>query len=1387
MSDAPDSPNSEPPRRGVRRPLWLALRLLGWVGLVLLALVVAVVCFALFPPSDLLRRAALPIAQGALNHDNLFIGALKLRPLSHIEIRDLWLGPPKGYRLPLFTVDRIVIRHDLSRILSGEVRVVQVQVDRPLARVEHKDGKLNWLAFLDNLPKSEKEPEPEEPPGEPLDLKIFIDRVAVMGLGAQVDDGQQRIALDGVNIGLWGVVRSANNADVHATVQLAPRVLGRPSVSFYRPASGGAKALGAALLAELALDAQVVQRPSPRDNLLRPNIQGRVDLRLDVTSKELAAPWDLKPVKLSTLVKVQADTLKDRAELKQLSLAFNDTELLRLHGTVGKLFEDQRLDLLLAKLHLPLDKLAPYARAVVAGIDFGGDVRVKDLRVTGAAKQLAAGKGLPGLDGALSVEKVWAEAGPPAAPGVKARLDDLNVKLAFTNRRGGHALARSHQAIQSSLPDLRLEPTVAGLSGEAQQPRPSVLLQGKITVGSVKATLGQGHARRDVRLQNLDLRLASGATLGAATKPQAFGVRLALRLPTIRLRDPKLGPIQLGLRTSLVAGGDLLKEELVLEQLALDLPGLLGLRVSARAEALGKRGFSADVNLLPIKLANVIRRLPPNVRKNLKGVKLSGAVGLRVKVKGKRPDPIPKSPFALPVQLDTWITLIWLGLGAAARVIFFSGLSGEVHAHGRPADLKVDTRLTLAAARLAGQKTVILGVSATDTVHLTRERIRAHASIGVKSFGKSDQGLTGRGLSVSLDVDTALSLPRMIAGAPPVPSSATVKARNSLTSLTLAQPGNKLTVSGVKNGLDLSYRANTAKVSHHTRVAALSQQGNQIRGLDVNSNVSLGVLPLRQLITRGSGELDKIAGWLELKLASAKVKPNALSAGPLATRLDYTYQRGRPKPVHVRHRLTLGRVKQGKNTISGLTLDHRSEVDGVRLLLPKVTVDPSAAHAWLKLGVADLRGEGLRPLRKTTAEVDATLTNKLNDLRLTKVRLRMPSNGLYVNLSGQARDLRKPRGPGAVSLPPFDVKLSAGVKNPVTHARKRATFLAPGVYAAGKAGVILRARSPDGRKLDARGRFVAHNFNLWQRSKSTDPREPEGYIRTERYLTIKDLSADLPISQRLTLALRGHQPWALRKPKASIFAEQAASMLYRALRPYSGRTSKLVIGGLEIDERLAALNRDGHLISTARRRNKVDKVSLDLAVGDSTLLLNRLYLKLFDGDIAGSVHAQLVDLKTGDVRLRTKVQLTGINLAFLDPEATERTDKTVVSGLVDVKYELCKQHIEGRVVITRLSLDMLDSLLAFLDPNKVNTSVQNNRKMLKSWYIKLANPKVKRISIWIMHSNANVDIEMETGIPGVNALIQSTLKRNRIRRLNIKPKLPKCRAPASKPKEIEQP
>ncbi|GAJ21842.1 unnamed protein product, partial [marine sediment metagenome] len=129
-----------------------------------------------------------------------------------------------------------------------------------------------------------------------------------------------------------------------------------------------------------------------------------------------------------------------------------------------------------------------------------------------------------------------------------------------------------------------------------------------------------------------------------------------------------------------------------------------------------------------------------------------------------------------------------------------------------------------------------------------------------------------------------------------------------------------------------------------------------------------------------------------------------------------------------------------------------------------------------------------------------------------------------------------------------------------------------------------------------------------------------------------------------------------------------------------------------------------------------------------------------------------------------------------------------ISGKVDLKFGLCREHLEGSIDITQLSLDMLDALLAFLDPNKLDKNIQKNRELINAWYLRRFNPKIKMVSIWINYGNINLDIElvplwktasfMFKGLAAAaNPLIQNLLTNIRIRRVNI---LPRLRAPLGK-------
>jgi hypothetical protein len=1332
----------------------------------LLVLVVAVVCFALFPPSDLLRRAVLPVARSALNHENLHIGDLTLRPLSRIELHDLWLGPPAGYSKPMFTVRRIVVRHDISQVMSGLIRVEQVQIERPFITVEARDGKLNWIAFLEGLPKGEEKPEEEEPEGEPSRMRIVIDRVAVIGFGADVDDGVHQATLDSLHLAVWGLI-TPERKDAHVSIRLEPPAPGKPSLSALVPApqpGQKTKKLGGKLDTTLAVDVRATVRPSLRSDL-RPDIKATVALDLDVASKELIAPWPVPRVALSTRVRAEADTLADRARVNQLTLRFNETELLRLSAALDGVFKPRKAKLLLSRLDLPLELFLPYVRAVDDSVDVGGRVAVRDLKVDAEL----SGKKLPRLSGLVAVEKLSAAV---KRKGLQARLRDLDVRLALATRAGGKAPSSS--AILRALPSLERDapdPAALGATGPAP---PSVMVHGRISLGEAR---GQGAVVR-----GLDLRLASAAHLEGLSGLGPFGSALRLRIPKVSYGHPKLGPIVLGVRTDLRARGDWRRRRVALERLVVDLPELVRLQLSARAEELGKRGLSLDLKLRPAPLKRLIARLPRGVRRQLGPARVVGDLDVGLKVTGRLPEAVlageplsPRRALGLPLRLDARVGLHGIGVRDSARKLSLTGLGGAITCKGRPSDLRLETDLAIKTVSKTDLKAVVQGLRLPIKVHFTPRQLQARLGFTARQLFKGDLGLSTRGLALGLDVTTALApLHRLLGRGPPPLGRTRVVLTHGVDDFRVAVPATTLITGPIRNRVELTYAPGSARntrLAFESRIKSLNQveQRARLQGLSVDGQLSAAV-PVRALMRGKPGQVGRATGQIKVALARLSAAPpgNTVRGRDVGVTVDIDHDPARPDAARADVSLRLGTLDhdQQQVRVRGLTLDEKTRVEGVVLRLPEPVIKLNKVHNQVSLRVASLHKRGVRSFKDTTLEVSAEMTRELQDLALSRMALRVPSTGVRLDVSGRAGGLLSVK-PGG--LPTFDIKVDAGLENPVARRYGRATALLPGLRVAGKAGAKLRLRHPGAKRVTVDARLLATAFNLWS-ARGAVARERDGSsIKTVTRLHLRDLDMDVPISQTVTLGPRSRV--TLPRPRRSIFDQSSASdgVLYSTLRPYQGRRTELSLGGVLVNQIFTAKDPQGKVISTVRRQTNLDRMGLNLSIDQSTLLLNRLYLKLFSGDIAGSVQAQLLGLNPvgpPDVRGKVRLQVTGVNLAYLDPKAKERTAETEVSALVELEAEPCRRHVKAQINITHLSLKMLDSLLAFLDPNGVNEDVQKNRKLINSTLVKLASPKVKLVSIWINYGNLNMDIDIDALEP-FGALIRSNLRRNRIRRLDI--------------------
>lgn len=641
-----------PPKRGILRRIFgllLRLMLLGLLGLV--ALIAGVLLLlTYFPGNFALDQARQHVPM--IEENGIDVGNLSFSIFSGVEINDIRIAPPQGYTKPIVTIGTIRLAYSLPALASNTVRIDEILLDSLHVNLETIDGKTNLDAFLENLTKggeesAEAEPEPEPEPategGPPSPWRIELSRLELKNISAHLDDGER--VIDFAALGLW-VSGHFSESDSHfdGAVTITGGEPGRGNIRFVQ---GGDEPISAEILLAFALKFAVSQVLNPK---------ATVDMDLRVASQKLETPWELEPLDLGLNLKARADLPDDQGDVDSLTLSFNGAELIRLSASLKGLMEQRDIGLTLKRLHLPLDRFAPYARAFVPGVDFGGDIAIDNLRVTGHVPDLL-NEGLPSATGKILIENVW------------AKVADENLELA------GFAT------------DLDLN-VRSGASAQGLDPA-ALHASGSIRLESLS------HPQATVRdfLLTLDAK-ADGIN------PSLAGAEIGLRIGEVRLSDPQLGPIRLSVGLDVKAAADLAAGRYSLESLDLNVSDTIRLAAQADATLDAESGSVLDhtfrLTLHPVDLPRLMALVPPGIRKDLPAMKLAGSVGLDVKTAGAVPMPV-SDPMRLPVTLKVLLALkgISVELTDPELALVVESLQGALTLEGSPARLGIDGRFSL--------------------------------------------------------------------------------------------------------------------------------------------------------------------------------------------------------------------------------------------------------------------------------------------------------------------------------------------------------------------------------------------------------------------------------------------------------------------------------------------------------------------------------------------------------------------------------------------------------------------------------------------------------------------------------------------------------------------
>ena len=1259
--------------------LKLIAALLLWVS----ALVVGLVLFLAYPPNEGLRRAALPALRVALGNTDIELGHfhLRLRSRGEFELRDLLVGPPRGFTLPLLSLSRLRVRWDLGEVMSGKIAIPQVLIEHPVIRVERNAKGDSWLALLPPGPRAppalDKAPPPTGKAASPLPWELRLGELAVLGLSLQGELGAQRVALEGLDLRVKGHYQRGRVA-AEVAVDLGAEEALRTRVALMQ---GGKTPLALRLGTRLRIRAEV-----QGERLFR----GKLSVAFKAKSPPLQLPLKVPPVELDLGLAARFDQARDEAKLTRLGLHLDGQELLRVRASLRGLSADPRLDASIERLDLPLALVQRFITPLAPGIKLAGAISSPGMRVRGPLSKL--GGGLPPLaSGELRLVGVGVRARPPLAPPVA--LAGLSGRLRF------------NLAAARSVPARML----------AALPAPEAPL---VLAGAAPAVVAAEFevARFDgpnAGLRGLKLGLSAGLSLKGLA-PDRAASKIALRVGEFRYHDAKLGTFRTGMRLALAAAADLLRQDLHLEKLTFSLGELLQLAASAELRAGGKRSLHGSLKIEPISLARLWRWLPARLRHPLPLTRLAGTVGARVRVRGRLPRG-PGPAWAWPLHLDGALRLHKLaaqlkappsGGPTAPRSPLagpsLAGLDGSLHFRGRFPRLQLTSSLALAEARLPALGLVARGLSLPLTASLRSDQVEASAAL---KLGRLRQRMPG----LSLDTK-ALAL---------------------------------------RYGL-------SAKLP----IAAVLRRKAVVPG---RTDVSMGIG-----IERLRAGVGKAVFQLEAIEQELKVVHRPKQAVSLTLQVDGTVKQLK---------------QEGGVSVAGAAYHLRAEVErGLLLRIPAVVFFPDQLAGRLamdaSLGELSLPGSPLpRAPRQTRLRLRARWP-EVGALRVDQLAFSVPNYGLSAVLASQIElprsVLLQPAKLFSRGLPRFRADLGLSLTAPDAASMAAARPLLPGLRLAGKAGLTFKLASLDRERLAIRGTLSAGKLCVWKRAVRSD-----ADATTEQLIVLKELSADLPLNQELLVQL---SPFKIKvpAPKRSVFEKGSSMTVYAAVRPFLGRRPALAFKRLAvIDTRRSLTNPKS---APSRSTLAIGPLAADMRIGDSTLALDRLHLRLFGGDVLGALHLQLPEGDPERARLRVDARMTAVDFAYLDSAARQRKEKAEVSALVALKTRWRQRDISGRIELTELSLKTFDGLLAFLDPHKVNPSIQRTRAQLNGWLARLANPEVHRVSVWLDHSKLNLDHELGARWP-LGALMRQLLSGVLIRRISLAPYLPKSKASKERPDE----
>ncbi|QPJ64920.1 MAG: hypothetical protein G3M78_05780 [Candidatus Nitrohelix vancouverensis] len=541
------------------------------------------------------------------------IKSIQLNLLDGARISGLEIGSPQ----PLIKFKELILGYDLLELLSGNILINQAVIEDPTLYLEQKNGRWNFQPFLDLAGPPQAKPEtpaPSAPPGlPPIPMTVDLRRAAIQNIRVDVN------IEPGIRAGLTGLTLEtklqANKGGIQADF----------------------RALMSAMFADSEFNVYFLSSVEPKISLktqLAMNMNfsaadlngGRLTGALGLNNTHLELDKKLTPPRIGAQMDLHAFLNPQVVSLNRLVLKLGEHNQFDLKAKVIDYMQDPDFQLQFNNGNINIEEILSWVKDLLPPMNAKGEINVKAFEIKGRAPQMKPGD--------ISISPITVQ-----ARNIQAEHSPTSARV-----NGVHA--------DIALPAMKL---VNGALPER-------------VAADLKLFVAEGG------MQNLSLKKLEHQMQVSASGPDFSKAALDfdLKLGQAQFQHPETGAIQTALTTKGSVRANLKTGAVESLNVSYEVDDWLNGKTSATASNFGKDAFAVE-QALNVDLQTILKRIPPQLAEQLKGIELSGDIVVNASAKGSLTETFQPKQIDLQTRVDLKQISANLQQPVSARIESLSG------------------------------------------------------------------------------------------------------------------------------------------------------------------------------------------------------------------------------------------------------------------------------------------------------------------------------------------------------------------------------------------------------------------------------------------------------------------------------------------------------------------------------------------------------------------------------------------------------------------------------------------------------------------------------------------------------------------------------------------